>query len=617
MITTAFYDPYRMSSIEHKPSIAPKYIGGLLTHTYSISSETLTQVAVKEFKRLPHLPGVLLTVNQKFGGMVSSRKCIEHLSYPYGVELFMQRPISHLYEHIKMAPTIITAETHIDQAVQIALARPPEQRYEPLVVHFEPHEYRLLDLHTLLMAQSKMLETANRLVLQQVDIGRALSSTLEFKKVMRLILNHLGDLVPYQRAGVILRKGEFLEFVAWNGFPAGLKAAELRMLIRDNDIFMQISRTRKPLLLADISQRQDWTYVQPLPVAHSWLGLPLIHSGEVIGMLSLARTRPTPFNEEELELARSFADQAAIALQNAALYDEIKGLNQNLEELVQERTAALQTAYQHLQTLEQAKTDFITITSHELRTPLTIVSGYAQMLISDPEIQTNSGQFNMATGIHNGMKRLSEIMNSLLDIARIDHKELHLHPEQVHIGEIIHKVKVQFTNALTTRRQSLQIEAAIDELPPIWGDGTALQKVFVHLINNSMKYTPDGGAIRITGNLLTGKQSPFENENGLQIVISDTGIGIAPENLQLIFTKFYQTGKASHHSSGATKFKGGGPGLGLAIVRGIVEAHGGHVWAESPGYDEILLPGSQFHTILPVRGQIERAQPIPHAGAAL
>jgi len=84
-------------------------------------------------------------------------------------------------------------------------------------------------------------------------------------------------------------------------------------------------------------------------------------------------------------------------------------------------------------------------------------------------------------------------------------------------------------------------------------------------------------------------------------VVSDTGIGINPEFHELIFTKFYQTGQVSFHSTGRTKFKGGGPGLGLAIARGIVEAHGGRIWVESPGYDEETCPGSQFHVVLPVK----------------
>jgi signal transduction histidine kinase len=88
------------------------------------------------------------------------------------------------------------------------------------------------------------------------------------------------------------------------------------------------------------------------------------------------------------------------------------------------------------------------------------------------------------------------------------------------------------------------------------------------------------------------------------IVFRDTGIGIDPAQIELIFTKFYQTGEVALHSSGRTKFKGGGPGLGLAIARGIIQAHNGKLWAESPGYDETNCPGSQFHILLPIRQKI-------------
>jgi signal transduction histidine kinase len=123
---------------------------------------------------------------------------------------------------------------------------------------------------------------------------------------------------------------------------------------------------------------------------------------------------------------------------------------------------------------------------------------------------------------------------------------------------------------------------------------------------NAIKYTPDGGTITISG-----KELPLSSElpkGGIEIVVSDTGIGIDPRFKELIFAKFYQTGELALHSSGKTKFKGGGPGLGLAIARGIVEAHHGKLWVESPGYDETNCPGSQFHVVLPLR-LADRPQP--------
>ena len=119
------------------------------------------------------------------------------------------------------------------------------------------------------------------------------------------------------------------------------------------------------------------------------------------------------------------------------------------------------------------------------------------------------------------------------------------------------------------------------DLPPVPADPDMLQKVFHHIIMNAIKFTPDGGSIIISGKYLNGSEPPQ-----VEIAIRDTGIGIDPALQHLIFEKFNQTGDVLLHSSGKTKFKGGGPGLGLAIARGIVEAHGGRIWVESPGYNE-------------------------------
>jgi signal transduction histidine kinase len=116
---------------------------------------------------------------------------------------------------------------------------------------------------------------------------------------------------------------------------------------------------------------------------------------------------------------------------------------------------------------------------------------------------------------------------------------------------------------------------------------------------NAIKFTPDGGRIAIEGKTI--KESSGSPE--VEITIHDTGIGIAKENQEVVFEKFYQTGEVLMHSSGKTKFKGGGPGLGLAIARGIVEAHGGRIWLKSPGYDEKTNPGTTVYVRLPVNGQ--------------
>jgi signal transduction histidine kinase len=124
--------------------------------------------------------------------------------------------------------------------------------------------------------------------------------------------------------------------------------------------------------------------------------------------------------------------------------------------------------------------------------------------------------------------------------------------------------------------------------------------VFDNLVVNAIKYTPDGGQVHIVGQRLKGR----DDGDWVEVIVSDTGIGIDPEHLDRIFDKFYQTGEVALHSTGRTKFKGGGPGLGLAIAKGIVEAHGGSIWAESDRHDEDQCPGTKFHVLLPVKSRV-------------
>ena len=135
-------------------------------------------------------------------------------------------------------------------------------------------------------------------------------------------------------------------------------------------------------------------------------------------------------------------------------------------------------------------------------------------------------------------------------------------------------------------------------LPSIPADKELIYKVFYHVIMNAIKYTPDGGSIKISGRIV--EDNPDSPE--VEIAVQDTGIGIDPQYHELVFEKFYQTGEVLLHSSGKTKFRGGGPGLGLAIARGIVDAHGGRIWLESPGYNEKTFPGSTFYVRLPMNG---------------
>lgn len=269
----------------------------------------------------------------------------------------------------------------------------------------------------------------------------------------------------------------------------------------------------------------------------------------------------------------------------------------------------LRQAFETLERLDKAKLDFIQVAAHELRTPLTIMRGYASMLATDPTIQDNPMLYEITQGIVSGSQRLHEIVNNMLDVQKIDMDTLQAAAVPVSITVIFNGLLQDFRDSIQSRH--LNLEMRIEQgnhAPFIEADPGLISKALYHLLMNAIKYTPDGGTIRITCDY---EENP-ELGNIAHIRVADTGIGVAPEFQNLIFEKFYQIGEVALHSSGKTAFKAGGPGLGLAIARGAVNAHGGRIWVESAGHDEALLPGSTFHILLPIQ-----ARKRPHHDASV
>ncbi|NWF64445.1 MAG: HAMP domain-containing protein [Chloroflexi bacterium] len=274
--------------------------------------------------------------------------------------------------------------------------------------------------------------------------------------------------------------------------------------------------------------------------------------------------------------------------------DEIGTLATTFDDMtarLQQRTKELEEANATLKKMDKIKSNFIQISAHELRTPLTLVMGYSQMLEQD--VKENPELAGLARGILEGAERMTDVVESMLDMSRIDSDSLILKRVNLEINGVIRKVQKNYEKAFAERNITFKSEG-LEDLPAISADPELLQKVFSHLIMNAIKFTPDGGQIGVVGRYVNGKQPPQ-----VEVEVCDTGIGIDPEMKSLIFNKFSQIGEVLMHSSGKTKFKGGGPGLGLAIARGIVQAHGGRIWVESPGHNEETFPGSRFIVSLP------------------
>jgi signal transduction histidine kinase len=271
-------------------------------------------------------------------------------------------------------------------------------------------------------------------------------------------------------------------------------------------------------------------------------------------------------------------------------YTSLKETKRHIEKVSRE----LEQAQGALEKLDKSKSDFISIAAHELKTPLTLIEGYAAMLREQVKDSSgdNSPYIILLKGIDNGTRRLQEIVDDMIDVSMIDNNLLSLNFQPVWINRLFDIIQQEFSRIAGERKLTLQIYSFAGSGEMTFGDNERLYQAFRNLVSNAIKYTPDGGRISVDGRKLPGF---------IEVTIRDTGIGIDPDDHIRIFEKFGRTGNASLHSSGKTKFKGGGPGLGLSITKGIIEAHGGAIWVESEGYDETNCPGAIFHVLLPLR----------------
>lgn len=270
----------------------------------------------------------------------------------------------------------------------------------------------------------------------------------------------------------------------------------------------------------------------------------------------------------------------------------------------------------NLREIDRIKSDFIGIVSHELRTPLTFLLGSLEYLHESLPKRLLDDELTLLDYSMQGAHRLSDIVEDMLDIVRIEAEGFDLHLQPSNLFEMLQEVRLGLNWLLQERKLELVCAPEVD-WPQMAIDQPMLRRALSDLLENAIKYTPDGGRIEVKSRVLARKQLPLEpmslfypdleerltwNGDYLEIMICDNGVGISGLDLPRIFNRFYAAGKLEEHSS-SKKFRGKGVGLGLALVKRIVHGHKGLVWAESPGTAEetgVEFPGSCISLLLPM-----------------
>ena len=300
--------------------------------------------------------------------------------------------------------------------------------------------------------------------------------------------------------------------------------------------------------------------------------------------LTIQVSRESLTKQQTLDLLAAVIPIYTYGLEVVARYE--------METRVAHISSEMEKVQRRMERVDKSKSAFISVAAHELKTPITLIEGYASMmddLMRDKKVSNLEG---LLAGMNTGINRLRSIVDDMIDVSLIDNQLLTLNFQPIQIAHTISAIEMEVASVLANRKLTLELLEFEGSKQWIYADANRLMQAILNVINNAIKYTPDGGKITVDGRKLPGF---------IEVIVADTGIGISAENQAVIFEKFGQLGRVELHSSGKTKFKGGGPGLGLPIARGILEAHGGSIWVESDGYDEYKRPGSTFHILVPAR----------------
>jgi PAS domain S-box-containing protein len=436
-------------------------------------------------------------------------------------------------------------------------------------------------------------------------VGQEITHELDLPTLLRLILDRAVELVGAGQGMFYLwdDAAEYLIPQVWHGIDAWRKDLRLRL---GEGVAGTVAKRRESLIVNDY---RTSPFALPAVLAQTRdvavLAEPLVYQEHLLGVV-LIRTEELgrPFTVQDQAILQLFATHAAIALENARLYETIRRHAAELEQRVQERTRELEAANAELANASRHKSEFLANMSHELRTPLNSILGFSELLEEQLSSLPPEKQRRYLHNIHTSGKHLLQLINDILDISKVEAGKFVLQPERLAPAQVLEDILVIGRGLANKKGQTIATEIATD-LPPLQADPTRLKQILFNLLSNAVKFTPAGGRITVScrvvaasaGHLGEGRSGscqstarpPGQSAQSVEITVRDTGVGIRGADLSKLFREFMQldTTRAQHHE---------GTGLGLALTKRLVDLHGGRLWAESEG--EGL--GSTFTLRLPL-----------------
>jgi len=400
------------------------------------------------------------------------------------------------------------------------------------------------------------------------EVGQAVSSTLDLQTVLSTIARNAVELSGTS-GGVIyeydegtqefhLRASHRMEEEIVNA----MRATPVRL---GEGATGRAATSRTPVQLIDLLEEGEigGTRVRPMMARlgyRSLLAVPLLREARILGALTVCRKQAGSFSPEVIRLLETFATQSALAIQNARLFREIE-----------EKSRQIETANRH-------KSEFLANMSHELRTPLNAIIGFSEVLSERMFGELNEKQAEYTEDILSSGHHLLSLINEILDLSKVEAGRMDLELSTFDLPTALENART-FVRERTVRH-GITLELSVDEgLGDFVGDERKIKQILLNLLSNAVKFTPEGGRIELRAHQVN---------KGVEISVSDTGVGISPEDQATIFEEFRQVG-------GDNAQKSEGTGLGLTLAKKFVELHGGRIWVESE-----VGKGSKFTFTLPL-----------------